>query len=364
MPSYYIGFDVIVTNDLGIPEKQAGVTVDVYNETDSASLGTLTTDDFGVIPAGSFPVATGKVVLFTVSGYAGEIRRTTTATADEAYVGITDLTLELESTFTPTPAPTVYNEIWGKSATEANPVLLGTAAPGEILKYPYNPAVDGALDLFAIAKTEQGLADVFGLQSAVSTVYTTNRENGTPDFSQDGAALNLQIDFVATGYSVAKFRKVQWDTVNTFDSVDIADRTKIEGNLNQALSPNFNITRPGPEPASLAVFVRIAHSTTNQSFGAWSAIKGATFADNGGSGGSGGGTPPMDLNYSQVSNMIYLNWTDGSGTNAVYRNGVFVSSASGFFNDALSTPGYYEYFIQNADGSSNTISIYYSGYEF
>jgi hypothetical protein len=265
------------------------------------------------------------------------------------------------------PAPSVESYLFWRYADEPTtiPKPMGVATVGKPFNFPFEFPDGREIEIFAVTKTENGEQSAVNPLDGETVRFAPNRETGTPNFSQDGAALNLQIDFIATGYSIAKFRKVQWDTVNTFDSVDIEDRTKIEGNLNQPLSPNFSITRPGPEAATLAVFVRIAHSTNNQSFGAWSVIKDAEFADNTDTGGSGGGTPPSGLFYSlRPGGVVDLDWTDGSGTNSVYRNGVLVDDASGSYTDFLTVPGYYTYDIRNADGTSDPISFYYSGYEF
>lgn len=363
MPSFYAGFDLLKILTDGKPERQAGETVDVYNETDSVSLGTLETDDFGNIPSGSFAIAAGKVVKFSVSGYAPVLRRTTKATAEEAHLGLTEVSLIIDDDFTPTTVEPALIEVYVKPTNEAEVQLVGKIPPGGTLKVPYNPALDDALDIRAISKGENKLSDVFDLNQAFNVQYAPNRETGTPNFSQNGAAANLQINFLATGYSVAKFRKIQYATNSGFTTGLVE---KIDGSLTQDLPPGFNITRPGPAASTLAVYVRIKHSTTNQNFdGPWSETKTATFADSGGAGGSGAGNPPTGLSASLLGGGVYqLNWTAGSGTNSVYMNGALQGTGSGFWEDTLLTSGWYTFYVSNADGATNEVGFYYSGFEY
>lgn len=361
MPSYYCGFDITIVNDYGVTEPQGGVTVTVYNETDSSSLSSLTADANGHVASGSLSVAADKVIRFSVSGYTPVIRRTTAATEAEAHYGVTDLNLILDNTFVPTTNTTAYNEVTIKGELEEEPIFAGRLEAGAILKVPYNPALDGTLNLFAIAKDEKGAADVIDLNQAFSITYTPNRDIGTPDFFQVGSAQNLQIDFEHTGFTTAQFRKVQYATNNTF-TTGLVER--IDGALNMPLNKSFSITR-GSGSGTLLVYVRIAHSTNNQTFGSWSATKTATFADSGGSGGSGAGSPPSDLYGYLSGNSVYLTWTAGSGTNTVYRNGSSIGTGSGSFTDSSLTPGtFYSYYVSNSDGSTDFYSLYYSGNEF
>lgn len=271
----------------------------------------------------------------------------------------------LDDTVKNSPTAPVDAFVFWRYADEptAEPQPLGVATIGTEFVIPIDIEDGRDIELFAVAKTANGEQSAVNPLDGLTYKFSPNRETGTPDFSQVGSAQNLRIDFTATGYTVAKFRKIQWDTVNTFDSVDIADRTKIEGDVNTTLPNAFFISRDSGG-STLDVYVRIAHSTNNQRFGAWSATKTATFANSGGTGGSGAGDPPSNLNYFLSGNQVNLYWTDGTGTNSIYRNGDLLDTASSNYTDTLTEQGWYGYVISNDDGSSNSIYFYYSGYEF
>jgi hypothetical protein len=280
----------------------------------------------------------------------------------DSYGNDYQINLVLDDRVKSNPASAVQGLLFWRYADEPGSEFqpMGAATIGTEFTFPFEFPDGREIELSVVARTATGEQSAVDPRNGVFYRFTPNRESGTASFSQDGAALNLLINFIATGYSVAKFRKIQWDTVNTFDSVNLTE--KIEGSLTGTLSANFNITRPGPAAAVLAVYVRIAHSTNSSSFGSWSATRSATFADNTNSGGSSGGTPPSGLNYYLSGGTVYLSWTDGAGTNDLYRNGVLHEAAvSGSTTDTLTDPGYYSYTVQNADGSSNEISFYYSG---
>lgn len=359
--SYYSGFDVVVINTLGQPEKQAAQTVDVYNVTDSSSLGTLTTDVYGNIPSGSFAIAAGKEVEFSVLGYTPTLTRITAATADAAHEAIESLTLILADNFTPTTDTTAYNEVWAKPSSEANPIFLGTVKPGETLAYPYPFDINDQIDIRAVAVNDKGLKDVFGLSNAVSTIYVTNKETGTADFSQDGTAANLQINFLATGYTVAKFRRIQYATNSGFTTGLVE---YIQGNASSVLPSAFSITRASGS-GTLAVYVRIAHSTNSNNFGAWSATKTATFANSGGTGGSSGSAPPSDLYGSVTLDTVQLYWTNNGGgsSNVITNNGSTIATvSSGTATYAANLDyGFNSFVVSNNDGSTNSWDYYYYG---
>jgi hypothetical protein len=72
----------------------------------------------------------------------------------------------------------------------------------------------------------------------------------------------------------------------------------------------------------------------------------------------------MDLSYSlRGGGVVDLYWTDGAGTNTVYRNGSSLGTASNSYSDNLTDAGYYTYEVANADGATDPVSFYWSGFE-
>jgi hypothetical protein len=365
MPTgYYLGFDVVKINANGVMQRQANQVVQVFDLTNNVSLGTVQANSAGVVGAGSFNVAAGTLIKFSVTGYTPFITRTLTNQPE--FAGIADVALVIENLYTPTPVTPAYNDIYLRNGSNSEAVKIGRIAPGETLQIPHNPAMDANLEIYAIARSEQGAADVFDLAKAVRVDITPNRETLTPDFSQSGAAQNALINFLASNFTVAKYRKIQYadDAAFTTNVVTI-----IEGNNNQIISANFSITRTGDLTNTKTVYVRIAHSTNNIVFGAWSPAKQATFANSGGSGGSGGGLPPTNLHgyYHGGLDQMRIFWTNNGGTtnNELFHQGSSFATVSNTTSQYLGAPvdvGLNTYRVENADGSA-TWEYYWDGGE-
>lgn len=248
---------------------------------------------------------------------------------------------------------------WADEPT-VQPQPLGTATIGIPFNVPFEITDGREVELFAVARSATGEQATTNPLNGTTYRYSPNAETLTPDFSQDGASANLQINFIATGFFAAKFRRIQYATNSGFTTGLVE---KIEGSNTAELSPNFFISRPSGT-GTLLVYVRISHSTSATNFdGDWSPTRTATFADSGGSGGSSAGDPPSDLTYFRDGVNVELSWTAGTGTNTVYRNGDSIGTGTGSFSDTLDLEQRYTYVVTNADGSSNSVSFFYYAYE-
>ena len=272
--------------------------------------------------------------------------------------GSTQINLVLDDADKSVVSNAVEADIFWRWADEPNvqPQLLGLATIGEPLNVPFEITDGREVELFAVARTATGEQATTNPLNGVTLRYSPNAEALTPDFSQDGASQNLRIDFIATGFYLAKFRRIQYATNSGFTTGLVE---KIEGSNVAELSPNFFISRPSGA-STLLVYVRITHSTSAINFdGEWSPTRTATFADSGGSGGSSAGTPPSNLTYFRDGANVELTWDVGSGTNTVYRNGDSIGTGSGSLSDTLTIEQRYTYVVTNADGSSNSQSFFY-----
>lgn len=268
------------------------------------------------------------------------------------------------------PTSSVEGLLFWRYADEptATPQPLGTGAVGQEFATPLDIADGREIEVFLVAKTANGEQSAVNPLNGEVTRFSPNKELGTPDFSQVGASANLQINFTAVGYSVARFRRIQYATNDTFTTGLVE---KDEGSLNQVLPPTFNITRASGS-GTLDVFVRIKHSTSSLNFtdGNWSPTRQATFADSGGGGGSAPGDPPTNLTHFTSGAMVYFNWIPGTGTNTLYRrfnqgDATVVASDSGNGEDDLSLlgTGLYTYYVENADGATEPREFFYNGLE-
>lgn len=85
MAVYYPAFDVFRINAAGFRVSLPATTVNVYNVTAGASLGTLVSDANGIIAEGSFSATAGDVIEISHATYPLTCRFVLTATQDEAY---------------------------------------------------------------------------------------------------------------------------------------------------------------------------------------------------------------------------------------------------------------------------------------
>lgn len=310
--SYYTGSDVVKIDTHGVPRKQASVSVNVYNVTDSASLGTVSADAHGVVASGSLSIDAGKTVRFSVTGYTPVLERITTPAPD--YLGHTELSLILQDSFTPpTPTAPAYNEIWARQGEGTQPQMLGTVEPGGTLKIPWNPAEDQTVDLFAIARTDRGESNTFDLINAVKTTVELNRAVETPTLTQLVAATNTQVTLGIANYLLAaRYRKIEVADNSGFTGADIIVQDAL--NLGGVLPTEYLYTKAG-ESSAVARYFRVSHSTNGMGYSPVSATLTVTFASSGGNGGSSGATPPtLDSADWNGTNTVTLGWTPHGGS--------------------------------------------------
>jgi hypothetical protein len=363
MPSQFIGFDVIKILANGFQEAQAAETVQVFNLTTNASFGTLETDDFGFIATQEIAVGPGTKLKFSVTGYTPFIERTTANEANFDEVKELNLVLDDDRTIENVDAKSV--DVYQKDENGL-PILLGTAIVGETFKVPYLPT-DKPTEFFLDPKDDKGVSWTTSLGEAPTIMVIPNLETATPDFAQNGAAQNAIINFTASNFSAARFRKIQIADNSGF-TTNLQEI--IEGNNLILISANFSITRSTGLSATKTVYVRIAHSSNNLIFGEWSPTKTATFTDSGGSGGSSGGNPPTSLSgiYFRSLDALELSWTNNGGTSDIdiYQNNSLIQTVDdsvNFYDGASLILGNNTFQVVNADGSSNTWEYYFDGSE-
>ena len=229
--------------------------------------------------------------------------------------------------YIPQKLPATSGELWLSFVNQPSkpPFKIGNVVAGQVVQIPL-PA-DEPVRLYLISHDGLGNRITSGFANAKTFDFLPNKENLVPVITQNGAAGNSIINFIASNYSEkTRFRKIQFaDDINfTQNLVE-----NIQGSVNSqgVMTPNFSITRTGDLTNSKAVYVRIAQSSNNIEFGNFSTPLQVTFAAQSGSGGSGGGTlpppeaPPSNLNLSEANGVVTLTWQNnsGSGDNVIER---------------------------------------------
>lgn len=265
------------------------------------------------------------------------------------------------------PVSAVEGLLFWRYADEPNAEFkpMGTATVGLNFIFPFEFPDGREIELSVVAKTANGEQSAVNPLNGKFFRFAPNRETGTPDFSQDGLSQNARLDFKATGFTVAKFLKIQIADDPSFTTN--VENLPIIGNSNEIISPMFFILRTGDLTGTKTIWVRIAYSTNSLNFGDWSVGKEFIFADSGGSGGSSGGNPPSHLWGSVLGSSGTLYWQNngGSSSNIIYNNGEYIDSvfsSTDFYPITLQL-GWNSFVVSNDDGSTNTWVYYHYGYE-
>lgn len=162
---HYPRFEVIIVAADGYRVAVPGTDFDVHNLTQNQPLGTLQTDEYGIIAAGSFddtadPAVAGDVIEISHSTYPGKIRFTLQTTSAKAFEDALNdgATLVAENFFTNTLEPEII-EVYATDLSEPDtpPVKIGSGKQGETLRVPYQTSVakDIRLSLLPVAKEYQ-----------------------------------------------------------------------------------------------------------------------------------------------------------------------------------------------------------------
>lgn len=114
-----------------------------------------------------------------------------------------------------------------------------------------------------------------------------NTETESPTLWQFAAATNTYVDLAAENFNAAnaKYRKVEVSAASDMSSPTVTVVNEVP------MEPVFRVTKVSEAPA-VTKYIRVSFSSNNVLYGNVSNILAVTFADNTGSGGSGGGSDP------------------------------------------------------------------------
>lgn len=155
---YYPAFDAVFIDENGFRHPLPSTTFDVDNLTDPGSLGTVSSDAFGVVAAGSFDdgfygVAEGDVIEISHGTYPGKLRFVLQATAAAAFESALNdgATLVAENNFTDTIEPELIGiYLQDKDEPGTPPVAVATGKQGETVRIPYQTAIDKEVRLYLV----------------------------------------------------------------------------------------------------------------------------------------------------------------------------------------------------------------------
>lgn len=149
------------------------ITLNVYNITAAASLGTKAVDANSFLPEGSVTATAGDIIEFSHATYPLTIRQTVTATQDEAYTHVdnspaTYIVENLDTTTTESATGDVYAQDLDNLDTK--PFLLGTIQAGVTNYLPYQSSVAKNLRLYLVSKDSTGRLSAVDLEKDAEQV--------------------------------------------------------------------------------------------------------------------------------------------------------------------------------------------------
>lgn len=288
---YIQGFDLITQDVNGIVSPLANTTITVYNETNSTSLTSITSDAHGFVPNFQRAVNTGDIIRLTVSGYSNVLRRIAQDNIDQ--LADEKIAFLVQSDYTPFVVESVVGEVFMQNLTDGTaPVYLGKAKVGQTLEIPFKFDKDADVKFYLNSADENGNKVFFAISEMVNQTLQIRLES-VPTIGQLSTATNTSISIGVSNYSdLARFRKIQVCDVNTFTGGTLSeDVQNAVDYTNNKLPVNFTLTRAS-SPSSATKYVRIAHSTNGTIYTAYSNVLTVTFTDILGDGGSSGGFNP------------------------------------------------------------------------
>lgn len=159
MAAFYPSFSVVLIASNGVRVPAREMDVDAYNVTQSASEGTVTTDEYGIAAEGSLTANAGDVIEFSVSGYPGTLRFTLADTQANAYTRIENAptTLVIDNLFT-TTEESVHGDVFitDNSDPSVPAKKIGAIKAGEETVIPYQVTAQKDLRLHIVARSVKG----------------------------------------------------------------------------------------------------------------------------------------------------------------------------------------------------------------
>lgn len=173
---YYKRLKVTRIDANGVWIDVPSITLDVYNVTAAASLGTKSVDANGYLPEGSVTATAGDIIEFSHAGDPLTIRQVVTATQGEAYIhpdnnAATYIVENLLATTVDSRTADVYAQDLDNPDTL--PFYLGTVKADATNYIPYQSSVEKNLRLYLTSKDDTGRLSAVDLAKDAEQVDLT-----------------------------------------------------------------------------------------------------------------------------------------------------------------------------------------------
>jgi hypothetical protein len=242
---------------------------------------------------------------------------------------------------------------------DSEPQFLGKAAVGTKLVVPFDFQGGREIELFAVGITAAKELAATNPLNAPAVKFQPNLETAVPLISQNAPATNTSVDVKAENVTAqAKYRRIKLSTSSGMTSPLISIIRAIDTG---GVLPQIQRVAKESEATAVARYITFEHSSNGVEWGTPSNVLPVLFADDTG---AGAGAPPSELSGFASGSVVQLYWANngGSSDNEIFRNSTSlgtVSPSTSFYEDNLTTEGYYTWYISNDDGSTNTWSYLY-----
>lgn len=211
---YYPSLDVITTDEFGNTFPIKDETLEVWNVTQNLSLGTLSTDGFGIMAEGGFDdgvddVALHDVIEISHSTMSGTVKFTLKASQEAAFTAFENdaTTLVLDNAFTDTVEPQAM-AIYAvdMNVADAVPQYIGLAEVGKVTKIPYKATVAQNLRLYSVPSGDGFQTNASDLSQYAYVdvgIPDPTSSNTIADFFEDAPTVSDSGDLLGA----------QWDTL-------------------------------------------------------------------------------------------------------------------------------------------------------
>ena len=200
--------------------------------------------------------------------------------------------------------PSVEGDIFWRYEDEPDsaPRFLATCAAGKEIIVPFDFADARPIRLFLVSKQANGNQLAYRAQEGVQLLFNPNIENQTPTIGQLTAATNTEVTIWVNDFTEkAKYRKIEVSPNSDMSSPDLVEyQMASDFGVNNLLPNSVLITKTG-EASAVTKYIRVSHSSNNQTYGTPSNILTVIFANSGGTGGSGGGDAPCFIGTTDVT---------------------------------------------------------------
>lgn len=345
MPGFLPSIDVVFLDANGYRQKVAGATINLYNETTSASAGTVTTDANGIIAEQSVTGSAGNVMRLSHATYPGLARFILGTTQADAYTNARNTgTTYIADDLTTTESKASDADIYIRENVGSEPVKMGTGRPGETVKIPYQTSIAKTIKIWAVGRSKDFLKTEGALDEAAGVPLAVPSSGLSVGSAVTGGGVNRVLHQNASGNLGADADFTYNGTTNqlTVGTAVLFSPNSTSVFLGQGTG---NTTLTGTLNAALG-YLALASLTTGTGNTAFGTVANYLLET---------GSYNIGLGYEANRQNVAGHYNIGIGAGALYNNTASYNIGIGDTAGYATTSGTNNVFIGSAAGRLNTV---------